>query len=435
MSYQYHSLLNKEIVATTQQLMDEIRDESVSSNIVQIKESVTAKMETIDDTTDETVLPNKAQLDDMSQELASSITLKVNETGIANQEKMVDNCDESDSSNSCACDMRLYEVFCDPVTKLLSEMLMLLAVFFFVVAAGFAANSATFHQNYHLSSEDFKFLQSLPRVRAGTRLPGFKYVYLEPGSHLTNTLNTAHHQLEIAGSPRTTQHALDIAADIVLKMTKYMPPSMFLTLTKGTVGIFTAAEKLTIYPEMASLASGSCGTSCAGSCSSTCTFDGRKYENLGGLTNSRSVVLDDIVLCTANDPHHHTTNILVHEFGHLVHNYATTPAIKTQIVNAYNAAKQHSTWQLNTYAMANEHEYWAMATATFFGVTHEGVSNTGGMNMCSTNVFCGGVQAARDHLRTRDPALFSALSQVYTNNNPSLNPGISVCPSGTVLVG
>ncbi|XP_013096799.2 uncharacterized protein LOC106080025 [Biomphalaria glabrata] len=302
-----------------------------------------------------------------------------------------------------------------------------------LVTAALAANNP-FVQDYHLSSEDIRFLQSLPKVKAGTRLPGFKYVYLEAGSHLTTVLNPAHSQLEIAGSPHTSQHAVDIAADVILKMTKYMPASMFHDLTRGTVGIFTAAEKLTIFPEMASLANGNCGTSCAGSCSHTCTFDGRKYEDIGGLTNSRAVVLDDIVLCSARDPYHHITNILVHEFGHLVHFYATTPAIKTQILNAYHAAKQHQTWQLNTYAMANEHEYWAMATATFFGVTHEGDSNTGGMNHCGAGI-CAGVQQAREHLRQKDPALFNALSLVYTNNQPNINPGIPICPSGSVVVG
>uniref|UniRef100_A0A2C9M627 Lysine-specific metallo-endopeptidase domain-containing protein n=1 Tax=Biomphalaria glabrata TaxID=6526 RepID=A0A2C9M627_BIOGL len=311
---------------------------------------------------------------------------------------------------------------------------MLLFIFLnIVVTAALAANSSFVH-DYHLSSEDIRFLQSLPRVKAGTRLPGFKYLYLEAGSHLTAVLNPAHSQLEIAGSPHTSQHALNIAADTVMKMTKYMPASMFQTLTRGSVGVFTAAEKLIIYPEMASLANGNCGTSCTGACSHTCTFDGRKYENIGGLTNSRSVILDDNVLCSPQDPHRHTSNILVHEFGHLVHAYAATPAIKTQITSAYNAAKQHQTWQLNTYAMANEHEYWAMATATFFGVTHESDSNTGGMNHCGTN-FCAGVQQARDHLRQKDPALFNILSHVYTNNQPTLNPGIPICPSGSVVVG
>ncbi|CAL1543015.1 unnamed protein product [Lymnaea stagnalis] len=287
--------------------------------------------------------------------------------------------------------------------------------------------------NYHLAAEDFIFLNSLPKGKAGAQIPGFKYRYLDATNHqITPTLIPAHHQLEIAGSPRTSQHAVDVAAGVIQKMTRYMPQSMFESLTRGTVGIFTAAEKLTVFPENKNLASGSCGASCAGTCSHTCTFDGRKYEDIGGLTNSRAVVLDDIVLCTSADPYHHTVNILVHEFAHLVHTYATTAAIRTQITNAYNAAKQHATWQLNTYAMANDHEYWAMASAAFFGVDYEGNSNTGTMNMCG-NAVCTTVPLVREHLRQKDPALFSALVHVYANNNPALNPGLTRCPAGTVV--
>ncbi|CAL1543017.1 unnamed protein product [Lymnaea stagnalis] len=305
----------------------------------------------------------------------------------------------------------------------------------FLAAAGAAALPAlnTGVPNHFLSNEDFQFLQTLPKLRAGAQLPGFKYIYLDAANHqLTPRLNTSHLQLEIAGSPKCSQHALDVAAGVIQKMTRFMPASMFQTLTRGKVGIFTAAEKVTIFPENAGLANGNCGTSCTGTCAHTCTFDGRKWENIGGLTNSRSVVLDDNVLCSAADPHHRSVNIMVHEFAHLVHTYATTAAIKTQITNAYNAAKQHATWQLNTYAMANDHEYWAVASTSFFGVDHDSNSNTAGMNKCGTLV-CPDVAQIREHLRQKDPALFSILSHVYANSNPANNPGIQRCPSSTVV--
>jgi len=63
---------------------------------------------------------------------------------------------------------------------------------------------------------------------------------------------------------------------------------------------------------------------CSGSCARTCTLDGRKYDSLAGLTNSRSVVLDDNVLCNSRDPYRHQENILVHEFAHQVHRYMPT---------------------------------------------------------------------------------------------------------------
>ena len=63
---------------------------------------------------------------------------------------------------------------------------------------------------------------------------------------------------------------------------------------------------------------------CSGSCAHTCTFDGRKHDSIAGLTNSRSVVLDDSVLCNSRDPYGHQENVLVHEFAHQVHKYMPT---------------------------------------------------------------------------------------------------------------
>ncbi|ESO90387.1 hypothetical protein LOTGIDRAFT_164313 [Lottia gigantea] len=60
---------------------------------------------------------------------------------------------------------------------------------------------------------------------------------------------------------------------------------------------------------------------CSGSCAHTCTFDGRKYETLGGLTSSISCVVDDNLICDSADKNHHHQNTLVHEFGHLVMHY------------------------------------------------------------------------------------------------------------------
>ena len=60
---------------------------------------------------------------------------------------------------------------------------------------------------------------------------------------------------------------------------------------------------------------------CDGSCKHTCTFDGRKYDSIAGLTNTRAVVLEDNVLCNSHDPYGHKENILVHEFAHLVDRY------------------------------------------------------------------------------------------------------------------
>ncbi|CAL1543018.1 unnamed protein product [Lymnaea stagnalis] len=285
---------------------------------------------------------------------------------------------------------------------------------------------------HQLTTQDFHFIETLPTVTSERRLPGFQYVYLDPDRRLTATRSTGHRQLEIAASPQCSRRALRVAADVVQRMSEHMPASMFRDLTRGSVGIFTSAEKLTVYPEMQSLASGDCVTSCLGRCSRTCSFDGRKYEDMDGLTNSRSVVLDDAVLCARADPHRGALNVLVHEFAHLVYNYAVTPAVRAQIASAYDSARRHATWGLTSYAMANEREYWAAATAAFFGVTLEDGASTGGMNRCGAAV-CPSVRLARDHLRARDPALFDVLTHVLASNNSSLDPRIARCPAQSAV--
>lgn len=63
---------------------------------------------------------------------------------------------------------------------------------------------------------------------------------------------------------------------------------------------------------------------CNGTCSHTCTFDGRKYASIAGLTNSRSVVLEDNILCNDKDPYNRKESICVHEFAHQVFKHLPT---------------------------------------------------------------------------------------------------------------
>lgn len=58
---------------------------------------------------------------------------------------------------------------------------------------------------------------------------------------------------------------------------------------------------------------------CNGSCNDTCTFDGRKYSEVAGLTNSISLSNMESILCLPFDIYQGAENILTHEFAHLVH--------------------------------------------------------------------------------------------------------------------
>ncbi|XP_046561687.1 uncharacterized protein LOC124270697 [Haliotis rubra] len=206
-----------------------------------------------------------------------------------------------------------------------------------------------------------------------------------------------------------------------------MPDAVFNGIAKSHgVGIFSKSEGMVVYPENAHLAdTPACRGRCDGSCSHTCTVDNRKWATIAGLTNSRSSVLDDNVLCDAQDLYRHQENLLVHEFGHLTMKYMPR-SWESKIHAAYSNAYNHRLWTLGVYGMVNADEYWAEATASFFmAITRTDVS--AGMNMCGTSRACTSEAASRDYLRKHDPRLFEVLEYAYTNNKPQTRGGLRPC--------
>merc|ERR1711860_192310 len=136
-------------------------------------------------------------------------------------------------------------------------------------------------------------------------------------------------------------------------------------------------------------------------------------------TNSRSVVLDDNVLCNSHDPYGHQENVLVHEFAHQVDKYMPTTD-RNRLRYIYNYIKAHHTWY-DGYGTANSAEYWAEATSAFFmTVTRHGHgSPVVGMDECNFNHVCRNEMEARQWLKTHDIWMYNLLSKIYTNNRPT----------------
>ncbi|XP_064596450.1 uncharacterized protein LOC135463061 [Liolophura sinensis] len=276
------------------------------------------------------------------------------------------------------------------------------------------------------STRDHELLRHLPATRASLG-SNFKYKYVGEGGVISSTRHSSGYWFEIAATRAVSETAHEKAAEIISKMTRYMPRDIFDRLaTHATAGVFTKEEHLTVYPEYRSLAdTPQCHHSCSGSCQKTCGFDGRKYETLAGVGGKRAVILDDNILCDRSDPYHRTNNILIHEFTHTVHNYALSSFWKDQITAAYNHAKAHHIWTSSSYAMSNYLEYFAEASTTFFNGEHMH-SGAGGMNMCSGR-FCTSEHAMRENLRQKDPQLFTVLSHVFTSDRPSTPGGLGPC--------
>ncbi|XP_052823669.1 uncharacterized protein LOC106876315 [Octopus bimaculoides] len=268
-----------------------------------------------------------------------------------------------------------------------------------------------------------KYLESIEEVRSKAH---FSTAYITYGGEI-HWHDVPPPRLEVLASSQVSKLAHKKAAITVSKMVQYMPKEIFESITKSKgVGVFAKSEGPTIYPEFKRFADlPECKGKCDGLCQITCTHDGRKYERVAGLTLSRSVCLDHVVLCDDQDPYRSHENCLSHELGHLIMSYIPKSWTK-KIYEAYQYAKKNSIWELKAYAMSNAQEYWAEGTGAFFRsnlLTYA----AGKMNMCNQTALCSTEMDARDNLRRRDEKLFEILSYVYTDNRPELKSGMKTC--------
>jgi len=259
----------------------------------------------------------------------------------------------------------------------------------------------------------------------------FKYRWLSSNGDIFDSPGQT--RLEIAATLGVSDTAFSTGISYVRRMTEHMPPELFTQLAQqGSVGLFTAVDKTTIFPEYAHLRDRpECAGTCAGACSNTCTGDGRKWDSLAGVGGVRATCLDDNYMCTNADPYYRQYNVLVHEFGHTIHMYGI-PAFSgyiARITEAWANARARGIWDNSSYAMSDYLEYFAEGTTVWFNTSRH-PSSSGGMNGCGRPAggFCANETEARNWLREKDPLLFDALSYTYTNHRPSILTGLSVCP-------
>ncbi|XP_005091760.1 uncharacterized protein LOC101860720 [Aplysia californica] len=147
--------------------------------------------------------------------------------------------------------------------------------------------------------------------------PGFKYIYVTNNGSLVNSSGAPGDTIEVSGSPKTQMRSVRMAASTVARMVKKMPQAIFRRISRDAgVGVFTAEEKIIIYPSFADLKNGDCGTNCTGDCEKTCTFDGRKYEDIGAAAGERAAIEEDSVMCGVTFNTFELIDVVSHEFGH-----------------------------------------------------------------------------------------------------------------------
>jgi hypothetical protein len=121
-----------------------------------------------------------------------------------------------------------------------------------------------------------------------------------------------------------------------------------------------------------------------------------------GATRQRPAVScgEENLLCLPGDPYP-TENILIHEFAHVIHEFALAavdPGFDARLQQAFTMAKGQGRWR-DHYALSNHREYWAEGVQSWFACNRP----TDPVN-------------SREALATYDPPLAALLAEVFRDN-------------------
>jgi hypothetical protein len=122
-----------------------------------------------------------------------------------------------------------------------------------------------------------------------------------------------------------------------------------------------------------------------------------------GATRVRPAVsgAEENLLCYPGDPYS-TENILIHEFGHAMHEMGLStadPTFDPRLREAFEHARKAGLWK-GTYAATNRNEYWAEGVQSWFDTNRENDSQHNHVN-------------TREELKAYDPALAELLKEVF----------------------
>jgi hypothetical protein len=126
-----------------------------------------------------------------------------------------------------------------------------------------------------------------------------------------------------------------------------------------------------------------------------------------GATKSRPAVSagEENILQFPGDPYS-TENILIHEFGHAIHQMGLVEVdrdFQKKLQAAYDEAKREGLWK-GTYAISNSGEYWAEGLQSWFHCNRTNDSQHNHVN-------------SRDEVKKYDPRLAKLLEEAFPKND------------------
>jgi len=195
--------------------------------------------------------------------------------------------------------------------------------------------------------------------------------------------------LPIVASTKVSDFALKEAAYLVSTMLEHRPDVRdAMVKNKVRCAIMAYSERTTDIPEHSDL-------------TPKAYWDVRARGL--GATPVRPAVsgAEENLLNYPGDPYS-TENILIHEFGHAMHEMGLStadPTFDRRLRATFKGAREAGLWK-GTYAETNPQEYWAEGVQSWFDTNRENDSQHNHVN-------------TREELKKHDPALASLLKEVF----------------------
>jgi len=195
--------------------------------------------------------------------------------------------------------------------------------------------------------------------------------------------------LPVVGSARVSDFGLMEAAFLIRKQIGHRPEVLRAMASNNVRFVIMAPTEMTTdVPEHSDLTPKG--------------YWNRRARGLGA-TKARPAVScgEENLLCLKDDPYW-KENILIHEFGHAIHERGMStvdPTFDKRLQAAFDHAKSNGLWK-GTYAMQNRMEYWAEGTQSWFDTNRSNDHDHGEID-------------TRDELKAYDPDFAKLLEEVY----------------------